>query len=231
MKRFKILLMAVLLSGTGFFAAQAQEKPREQRDEELERAIIEQKKALNEQKRAQERANEELRQSMKELEKLKGMDLDFDVDVDETGNNVRIYRRGRSLMPENFYIPSAPNAPNPPMIHFFGDGGGAGTSWELSRNVKESSFKKEYEFEVDKSAKSVSMGVSGDCKSGEIRIKVITPNGKTYTDVVIDEFGNFNVRKSFTITETENQDKTGDWQFLVDSNNATGYFRISIQTY
>jgi hypothetical protein len=140
MKSFKILLMAVLLSGIGFFTAQAQEKPREQRDEELERAIIEQKKALNEQKREQERANEELRQSMKELERLK--DFNFDVDVDDAGNNVRIYRRGRSFMPENFYVPGAPNAPNPPMIHFFGEGGGAGTSWELSRTVKESSSKR-----------------------------------------------------------------------------------------
>jgi hypothetical protein len=229
MKRLTVLLMAVLLSGTGFFAAQAQEKPREQRDEELQRAIIEQKKALNEQKREQERANEELRKSMKEFDKLK--DLDFDVDIDEAGDNVRIYRRSRSFMPENYYIPGVPNSPNPPMIHFFGDGGGAGTSWELSRTVKEGTFKKEYEFEVDKSAKSVSMGVSGDCKAGEIRIKILTPNGKIYSDAVIDEFGNFNVRKSFTITETENRDKTGEWKFQVDADNATGYFRISIQTH
>jgi hypothetical protein len=229
MKRFKVLLLVVLLSGTGFFAGLAQEKPKEQRDEELQRAIIEQKKALNDQRREQERATEELRQSMKELDRLKDLNLDFD--INEADNNVRIYRRGRSFMPENFYVPNAPNSPNPPMIHFFGDGGGAGTSWELSRSVKESTFKKEYEFEVDKSAKSVSMGVSGDCKAGEIRIKILTPNGKTYSEAVIDEFGNFNVRKSFTITETENQDKTGEWKFVVDSNNATGYFRISIQTH
>jgi len=49
------------------------------------------------------------------------------------------------------------------------------------------------------------MSVSGDCKAGEIRIKIIMPNGKTYSDIIIDEFGNLNWRKSFTISDTGKQ--------------------------
>ena len=75
------------------------------------------------------------------------------------------------------------------------------------------------------------MSVMGDCKTGEISIKVITPGGKTYSDILIDEFGNLNWRKSFNISETENQDKAGEWKFKIDSNKATGFFRISLQTY
>ncbi|MEI6048042.1 MAG: hypothetical protein WCS03_04020 [Bacteroidota bacterium] len=48
---------------------------------------------------------------------------------------------------------------------------------------------------------------------------------------MIDESGNLNWRKSFTVSETENQDKTGEWKFKIDSNKATGFFKISLQTY
>ncbi|HEX7494502.1 MAG TPA: hypothetical protein VF346_09785, partial [Bacteroidales bacterium] len=70
-----------------------------------------------------------------------------------------------------------------------------------------------------------------DCKSGEIRIKIVMPNGKNYSDILIDESGNLNWRKSFTISETENQDKKGDWKFQISSTKATGYFRISLQSF
>ena len=57
------------------------------------------------------------------------------------------------------------------------------------------------------------------------------PNGKAYSDIIIDEFGNLNWRKSFKISDEENQDKTGAWKFEINSTKATGYFKISLQTY
>ncbi len=78
---------------------------------------------------------------------------------------------------------------------------------------------------------AVVMTVNGDCKAGEIRIKIIMPNGKTYSDIVIDEFGNLNWRKSFTVSEEENKDKVGKWKFKVDANKASGIFKISLQAY
>jgi hypothetical protein len=105
------------------------------------------------------------------------------------------------------------------------------TTWDFSRSVKENTFSKDYPFDVEKNAKSVVMSVMGDCKAGEISIKIIMPNGKSYSDIVIDESGNLNWRKSFSISETENQDKTGEWKFQVASTKATGFFKISLQTY
>ena len=75
------------------------------------------------------------------------------------------------------------------------------------------------------------MSLTGDCKTGEIRVNIVMPNGKSYSDIVIDEFGNLNWRKSFTISENENQDKAGEWKFKITSTKATGYFKISIHTY
>ncbi|HRW84315.1 MAG TPA: proprotein convertase P-domain-containing protein, partial [Bacteroidales bacterium] len=82
-----------------------------------------------------------------------------------------------------------------------------------------------------KTVKNVTMSVNGDCREGDIRIKITMPNGKTYSDIVIDEYGNLNWRKSFTISETENKDKTGAWKFEISSSKATGFFKISLQTY
>jgi hypothetical protein len=75
------------------------------------------------------------------------------------------------------------------------------------------------------------MSVMGDCKAGEIRVKIIMPSGKTYSDILIDEYGNLNWRKSFTISEEENKDKSGEWVFKIDATKATGSFKISLQTY
>ena len=75
------------------------------------------------------------------------------------------------------------------------------------------------------------MSITGDCKGGKIRVKITMPDGEMYSDIVIDEFGSLNWRKSFTISETENQDKTGEWEFEIFSTEATGYFKISLKTY
>jgi hypothetical protein len=105
------------------------------------------------------------------------------------------------------------------------------TTWDFSKTVKDNTFSRDYTFDVEKTSKSVVMSVMGDCKSGEIRIKIIMPNGKSYSDILIDESGNLNWRKSFTISETENLDKTGDWKFQISSAKATGFFKISLQTF
>ena len=115
---------------------------------------------------------------------------------------------------------------------FYGRGGDSErTTWDYSKQVKESTYTNDLSFDVDKKAKSVSMSLMGDCKSGQIRVKIVMPNGKIYSDIVIDESGNLNWRKSFTISEEQNKDKTGEWKFKIDAAKATGYFKISLQTY
>lgn len=233
-----MFLTILILVAASSASMQGQSKAEKDRQKEIEKAISDQKKAMAQQKKDMEQqkkdmeqeqvdASNDMEQAMKELENLKN--LDIDVHVDDKGNP-GIYRWGnRNTQP--FAIPNPPNPPDAPRYHFYGIGTEEGTSWIFSKSVQDDSFEKEYSFEVDKNVKSVVMAVNGDCKAGEIRIKILTPQGRTYSDVVIDEFGNYNVRKSFNISETENQDKTGEWKFQVNSDNATGHFRISFQTY
>lgn len=227
MKNLKTITAIFLVSVLAFsgMISQAQDKKTDpQREEELLKAIDEQKKAMNDQKKAFEDQQKEMQKQQEEMAKQ------FNYNFDDNGNTMRIYRKRPYGGSDNFNM-VIPNPPDVPMIagHWFGDN--EMTSWELAKNVKEGSFKKEYSLDVEKTAKSVSISVSGDCKAGEIRVKIVTPQGKTYSDVVIDENGNLNVRKSFNISENENQDKTGEWKFVINSDKATGYFRISFQTY
>lgn len=126
----------------------------------------------------------------------------------------------------DFFIPDAPDA----NFYISAPGSQSSTSLDFAKNVKEATFSKEFAFDVEKEAKRASISVSGVCKSGEIRIRINMPNGKLYTEVLIDEYGSVNWSKTFTIGE-ENGDKTGSWKFITSAKEATGNFRLSIKSF
>ena len=210
----KVLMLAavtLIIAGFAFQPASAQERSREESEKEL--------KALKEMEMQKKVQEETLQQAEKEIQ-----------DAAEKVNEVmRVYRgSGRPFnYGEQFIF-----TPGTEFFHGVPFGGDAErTTWDFSRTVKGSSFSKSYSFDVEKSARTVVMSVNGDCKSGEIRVNIVMPGGKTYSDIVIDEFGNLNWRKSFSITEDENQDKTGEWTFRISAKNASGQFKISLQIY
>jgi len=99
----------------------------------------------------------------------------------------------------------------------------------INRTLNDSSHTEEHSFNLDKTAKSMVMSVVGNCAAGEIRIKILTPNGQVYSETIIDAQGNMTWRRTITISETENQDKIGDWKCQVSTRNATGNYRIAVQ--
>jgi hypothetical protein len=235
MKRSPFFLISIFLiiSLFSFQQTTAQEKSKEDQEKEfkIQQAIDEQKKAMVEQKKAQEEALQNLQKNQDELEKsLK--DINVQVEVDDPDNADEAMQHIKRIN-RSFHF-NEPYVITPGVDVFYGhpfDSDKESTTWDFSRTVKEKSLKSEYSFDVEKTANTVVMSVNGDCKAGDIRIRIIMPGGKTYSDIVIDEFGNLNWRKSFTISETENQDKAGAWKFQITSNKATGYFKISLQAY
>jgi len=234
MKNLRLILIVVILLITGSYVQQlsAQQKTKAEQEKELEilKKIDEQKKAISEQKKAQYKAEIELSDQDALIDDVM---RDVRIKVESVGSadeGVSIWRPrpGRSYSNQESFIVS-------PGLESFYDhsfgGDSERTTWEFSKSVKENSFSSNYAFDVEKTANTVVMSIMGDCKAGDIRIKIVMPNGKNYSDILIDEFGNLNWRKSFKISETENQDKTGEWKFQIASNKATGYFKISLQTY
>ena len=237
MKKYSLFLIIIFLLsvGSSFQLVTAQEKTKEEqeKDAKMQQSIEKQKKAMADQKKAVKEAE----QSLKEKQ------LEFDYSNDalkeeaENADNDRMKiimgtpRGNRSF---NFNEPFVTgDFAGQDMSGWFGHsmGDSERTTWDFSKSIKDNTFSRDYTFDVEKTTKSVVMSVMGDCKTGEIRIKIVMPNGKNYSDILIDESGNLNWRKSFTISDTENQDKTGDWKFQISSTKATGFFKISLQAF
>ena len=237
MKKIKVLLIAVILlaAGTSFQQVVAQDKTRAEQEKEakLQQAIDEEKKAMLLQKKAQVDAMQALKEHQIMIENnFKEFKIDTDAFAfDKAGEQFRIYNRrgGRSSSGTDPFMFIGQGG-DPFFSYSFG-GDNEKTTWDFSKTLKENSFTRDYTFDVEKTVKSVIMSVMGDCKAGDIRIKIIMPGGKSYSDILIDESGNLNWRKSFKISETENQDKTGEWKFQITSNKATGFFKISLQSF
>ena len=215
----------------GFYqGALAQDKNKDEKEKQVQEAIDAQKKAMVEQKKVQEEAMKEFEKQKITIERaLKDVPMGEEerqkfeqaMKVFDGTRSIHTYRNG-----EPFYFT--------PGVEFYGQhlgGDTERTTWEFSKYMKESSLSRAYTIDVEPTVNSVVMAVIGDCKEGEIRIKILMPNNKVYSDVLIDESGNLNWRKSFTISETENKDKAGAWKFEIDASKASGFFKISLQTY
>jgi hypothetical protein len=209
-----IFLVAICSS---FQRIEAQEKTKEEKEKELQmqEAINEQKKAMVEQQKALDEYQKQYQLQQQDMNKALE---DAKVKIEEARKNgtFRMYN-GRGDRSFDFSEPFVYGAPNVEMfLHPFSEDSER-TTWDFSKSVKETTFSRDYTFDVEPTVNTVVMAVTGDCKSGNIRIKIVMPNGKTYSDIVIDEFGNLNWRKSFAISETENKDKAGAWKFEISS--------------
>lgn len=235
MKKFRYLFFVIFFFsiGSAFQQAEAQEKAKDEQanDAKIQQSIDQQKKAIADQKKTMAEAEQNLKRQHELIDS--SMNEASEALENAANERAKVYRalpRGdRSFNFDEPYILSGRD-----MQGFFGHdmgGGSERTTWDFSKTVKDNTFSSDYTFDVEKTSKTVVMSVMGDCKSGEIRIKIIMPNGKNYSDILIDESGNLNWRKSFMISDTENQDKTGNWKFQISSTKATGFFKVSLQAY
>jgi ATPase subunit of ABC transporter with duplicated ATPase domains len=236
MKKFRFILMSVLIVSlsTLFQPAGGQEKTKAEKEKELQlqEELVQQKKEFAEQKKAQDDVSKAMNEQKKVIEKAMKEAQDQMKEASKYQDRERAFRGAGENPRFEFNGEPFVFAPGMDAWHGFPFGGeNERTTWDFTKSLKENSFTGDYTFDVEPTASNVVMSVNGDCKAGEIRIKILMPNGKTYSDIVIDEFGNLNWRKSFTISEEENKDKAGAWKFKIDANKATGFFKISLQTY
>ncbi len=233
MKKIGLISAAIFLLAlfVPFQGVNAQEKSKEEKEKELQmqEIINAQKRTMAEQKKAQEEMIKEFKDQQYDLDEIME-DLRLRIDTNDFGRAIRIIgdrsRDRYNSSREPFIITPEVNVWTP-----FGLSDTERTTWDFSKSVKEKTFSRDYTFDVEPTVGTVIMSVNGDCKAGDIRIKIVMPNGKTYSDIIIDEFGNLNWRKSFKISDEDNQDKAGAWKFEIKSTEATGYFNISFQTY
>jgi hypothetical protein len=231
MKKYSLLLLAFfyISSASAFGQASTQEKTKTEAEKEalIQQAINEQKKAMTEQRKLQtETRGALIDQNAPVLDTTRSRVNSGRGENDPRSMNPRGIRQFSNGDSFSFTYPGSD-----PFFSRFAGNDTERTTWDFSKSLKENSFSRDYTFDVDKSVKNFVMAVIGDCKAGEIKIKILMPNGKIYSDILIDELGNLNSRKTFAISETENQDKVGAWKFQISSSKATGFFKISLQTF
>lgn len=235
MKKNMSILAALLifLVASSFLPLRAQEKTIEEKEKELkiQEEIDKQKKAMIEHQRVQEVIQKAMESANKELDNSrKDVKSVVPTDPGRYGSEGRVSSSQRGARFNSFDDPYYLLTPGLGIKNPLSGDGGRST-WDFSKSVKESNFSREYTFDVERIAKTVVMSVTGECTAGMVRILIIMPDGKTYSDIVIDESGNLNWRKSFNISDEENKDKTGEWKYKINASDATGYFKISFQTF
>ena len=235
MKKYSLFLIIVFLISVGpsFGQATAQEKTKAELEKEaqIQLAIDQQKKAMAEPKKTQTETEAEANDQKAAAEDI-NKNIEVRVESSDRGENgVRVVTPRGNRPYSNAESYSFSYAGSDPFFGHFGGSDTERTTWDFSRSLKENTFSRDYTFDVEKTVNNVVMSVMGDCKTGEIKIKIVMPNGKSYSEILIDESGNLNWRKSFAISETENQDKAGEWKFQITSTKATGFFKISLQTF
>ncbi len=233
-KRTSIIVAGlVLILGINLQPSMGQERSREDRDREyrIQQEIDRKKKEMADvQKRMLEESREKLEEQQKTVDQaLENLEKgkESGVDMNEFYKNFRYYGEKSFNLGEPWMF-------NPGMGPTYGQGYVADaerTTWDFVRSVKDDSFRRDYIIDVGKSVRTVMMAVNGDSKTGSFKIKILSPDGKVYADIMIDEFGNMNWRKSFNISDEENKDKVGEWKFQIEATKATGYFKISLQTF
>lgn len=237
MKKIRIIFAAAflltILAVPATVTAQENSQDNKEKDLKALEELNAQKKITSEQKKAQDDQTKAMHDQQKLIdEALRNAKEQMDAGALKYGDAMQLYKRnlpnfnGEFFNGEPFILPDMGDFQG-----FHWDENSERTSWNFAKSVKDDSFSRDYIFDVDPNSNSVVMSVNGDCKAGDIRIKIIMPGGKTYSDIVIDESGNLNWRKSFQMSDEENKDKAGAWKFQIDASKATGYFKISLQTY
>lgn len=104
-----------------------------------------------------------------------------------------------------------------------------GSSWNYSRQVMEATFINELTMSSE-DMDNVNLTVAGDCAEGSMSVTIMMPDGKQLSEVVLNENGSLNWRKSIEAGEG-NSWKNGKWTFRINAKDATGNLRISMNSY
>ena len=130
---------------------------------------------------------------------------------------------------EKMFMYAVPHLEDFYLYNDMGHASKPGSSWNYTRQVLEATFTNEFTMDAGGDNGSVNLSVSGNCGEGSISVSIIMPDGKQLSEVLIDENGSLNWRKSLEENEGSKW-KNGKWIFKIKAKDATGNFRISMNS-
>ena len=100
----------------------------------------------------------------------------------------------------------------------------------LRNSFKGTSDSSSGKFEVDESTRNFRLMIRGKVNSGEIKIKLMYPDGKVFKEQTINSSAEVTLTQSITIKEASSKKYFGSWTYEVKSDEAMGEYTLSIST-
>ncbi len=249
-----LTVMAILLSTAGLSGQDVSSKSADDKKKQEELQKQEELRKKEEMQKQLQVANEDLKLKQAEIEakrkEIQAQMAEIETDrakdrkdfewsykeFDDLSRHARDLSRDLPMV----VIPDIPDLPDIQTFGFdagnniylyrgHGVGSKPGSSWNYTRQVMEATFTNEFTMSAE-DMDNVSLSVSGDCAEGSMSVAIIMPDGKQLSEVVLDENGSLNWRKSFEADEG-NGWKNGKWTFRVKAKEATGNLRIAMNSY
>lgn len=93
----------------------------------------------------------------------------------------------------------------------------------FSKRFDNESLDSEKSFIINKDAENISLSLSGNAQDGSIKLTLLSPDGKEYQVLEIDNSSDLRWRQSFTLDE-ESQKLVGKWKIKIKAEDATGNY-------
>ena len=226
-------MLAVFLMFGSNLSAMAQDKEEKARKEAIEKAEKRQKEdkehVEKEMKVRKEFLEKEMRAAMQEKEfTLQEMEIHLDELTDHMSEMEVYFKDGGSMV-----IPSPPEK----NVVFMSDewmpfGQGSQTQLTLRNSFRGGSDSSTGTFDVEEGVKRIRCMISGKVKSGEIKITIKYPGGKTFKDMTINSSAEVTFSQTVNIKEGKEASKyVGSWEYSIEAAKAEGNYMMQISTF
>ena len=85
-------------------------------------------------------------------------------------------------------------------------------------------------FNVEQGVKKIRLSIQGSVKSGNINLEVYLPGKKELKKLSMDDSADIQWSQSIDIKEGDNK-YYGAWTYVINAQNAKGYYSLSLSTY
>lgn len=107
---------------------------------------------------------------------------------------------------------------------------GQSSELSFSKSFDDESINSEKTFIINRSARSVSITLSGAVENGTIKLSLYRPDGEEYQVLDIDNSSDIRWRQSFSLDEDEDSELYGKWRIKIKAQDATGNYSFRMIT-
>jgi len=103
------------------------------------------------------------------------------------------------------------------------------TSLMIQKEIEELTFDTKFKYEVQKGSKSFQFSASGSVDEGTILIKLLNPAEKVIHEFEVSPLADVEWSQRFKWSEEDADKNFGTWIIIVDAEDATGHYQVSVR--